>query len=107
MTPFDTVKAHALAIAEREQHRRATAEKKDKPLTATWFDAASLPSSPPGKSALRAWAELAAPLVTYEEWAAIAWHCADTVKPFDGDLVSFFETAFEGLTLRDGGRMWA
>jgi hypothetical protein len=107
MTPFETVKTQAVQIARREQYQRATAEQKTAPITATQFDAASLPSPRPGKSPLRAWAELAAPLITFGEWETIAWHCADTVKPFEGDLIRFFETAFEGLELRDGARVFA
>jgi hypothetical protein len=106
ITDFETIKSQALAIARREQHERARLEKKEG-ITATWFDAASLPPPRPGRSALRSWAELAAALITFDEWEKIVWHCADTVKPFDGDLVSFFETAFEGFRLKDGGRIFA
>jgi hypothetical protein len=106
MSNFETIKSQALAIARREQHERAGREKKEG-FTMTLFDAASLPAPRPGKSALRAWAELAAPQITIKEWEKIAWHCADMVKPFDGNLISFFETAFEGLRLRDCGRVFA
>lgn len=106
ITDFETIKCQALAIARREQHERASQEKKTG-ITATRFDASSLPPPRPGKTALRAWAELAAPLITFDEWEQLAWHCADSVKPFDGDLIGFFERAFEGLALKDGGRVWA
>jgi hypothetical protein len=48
---------------------------------------------------------LAAPLISSEDFETLCWHCNDNV-PFNGSVISFFENAFEGLTLKDGEKVY-
>lgn len=106
MTNFETIKKQAVAIMLREKHERDTRETAETP-TLIMYSAADIPPPPPGKRAVKAWAELAAPQITFDEWSDIAYHCADTVKPFRGCVISFMECAFDGLQMKDGSRVWA
>jgi hypothetical protein len=105
MTNFETIKKQALGIARHENERRRLTSKSNE-LKFTAFDMTTY-SPPVGKKPVRAWAELAAPQITFDQWSDIAYHCADTVKPFRGCVISFMECAFDGLQMKDGSRVWA
>jgi hypothetical protein len=101
---FEAVKRQAVAIATQEAQRRKKEAENRPPTTTLKFMRASdfTGPIPPRKQPLRAWAELAAPLITEDEWQEIVWHCHDRLPAFDGDMIRFFENAFEGLHLKDG-----
>lgn len=106
---FEKIKKQAVAIVRQEQKSRddAAARAVDQPPL-RFFKASEFVGEPsPRKQPLRAWAELAAEHITEPEWQEMVWHCADTVQPFKGDVISFFESAFEGVKLKDGCTIWA
>jgi hypothetical protein len=99
---FDMIQRQAVDIATQEAERRAKKEQPSGTVTSTPLVLGGIKSLPQRGGPLRAWAELAAHHLSYDEWDAIVSHCEGTVRPFRGDVIRFFENAFAELRLKDG-----
>jgi hypothetical protein len=97
---LEVVKRQTLDIARQEAERRR--ELPQASFKVIDFREVMSKPIPPRKQPLRAWAELAAPLIDKSEWDDIVYFCDDEVRPFRGNVIRFFETAFESLRLKDG-----
>jgi hypothetical protein len=97
---FETIKQQAIGIAARENERRINNPVEPfKMMTSAEFVRDY--TNPVGMKPIKAWAQLAAPMVSFDEWSDIVDHCDEHIT-FKGDVVRFFETAFEGLRTADG-----
>lgn len=103
---FYAIRDQAVGIAQEETSRRLERRKHAQPVDLDvmfkpWslIDPASIPRRP--MTARRAWAIHVAPQITDAEWDEIVWHVHDTVN-FAGSSISFFESMFDGLRLKDG-----
>lgn len=55
-----------------------------------------------GTKPYREWAVAVAPRITDDEFEDLVFDADKAVPDFPGDVIRFFERAFEGLRLRDG-----
>lgn len=54
------------------------------------------------EEAIRFWAMRVAELLDSAQWDEMVEHARRSVPDFSGDVIRFYENAFEGLALRDG-----
>jgi hypothetical protein len=98
--------------------RRPPKPSTDRFKTFTLFEMANMEIPPKGlpskdadcasayKAALHFWAAQVAPRITFKQWEDIVERAYYEVPDFNGDVIRFFETLFEGRRLRDGNRVY-
>lgn len=116
---YPQIRDEALRITAYAGRLRAKTRKDplDRSLTMTLINVADLSKVPltprgcanPGGSlssiyeaGLRFWAEAVARQINSEEWETMVEEAHNKSPEFPGDVIRFFETMFEGLTLKDG-----
>lgn len=105
---IEELRKQAVIIIKNEAERRRVEPKRPGIIAATPVRAAHLKTLPPApKTDAMQWAKLAAKMIDHKEWTDLIND--DALHQASGQAlnpITYMETLFEGLELKDGATVW-